>query len=543
MASGLTTAMLVFAGAAVVIAAINLVCYLPWQGSVARYWDEAALIQGTEKTGFPTGEDVIKGEYAVLKYGYALPYWCLRHWTSAAPAPALGMAWFVVMLAAPFVTPLFRIQGRFSVIGALAWVGAMLSLPIVNKYIGMANPTIQSMGLWLLLVLFYGAPNAVRRRWMIVPGLLSGLLILTDYKWLSFSAAGILAIELWEQWLIDRQTGRFWARETIMTLARRLGLTALWAAAVVAVAAIVNPLYLPSIIHYVTAPTHIDAFRPSLSWNLLIFLWVLGGFWAFGWTLWQQWLRRREDSFNDDPSARIIRRAVIMGAVICIGFSVIFWPRSARMFAPAVVIGLLVFARLAGQAAAELETGSRRARFAAILLTLILAGISVRALQAGDYYKSEDGIRKLSDFIQDHPDQFPPQPMGCYAPPIFRVNVSDAHEWLFLPAPVPSTLSWVVTSEVFDRVIIDEQYLFGNRPWDWRSKSLGIREKLAAAGPAMISFPCDFYASPYYLCESNYSDAELTFMLDEAREVDKPTWDLRYIGSLFGPQAPGVSTP
>lgn len=525
------------------LAVVNLGRSLPWTDNIARYWDDAALIQGIQNHGFPSGESVITGEYAILKFGYALPYWCLYHWTSVDPGLALGLSWFLIMLMAPLFSPVFRIGGRLSMPGWLVWVAAMTSFPIVHKYIGMANPTIQSMGLWLLLALFYGGPTVRQRGWTIVPGVLCGMIVLTDYKWLAFCTLSVLAIEVSELWVARSAPGRLVSRENVFVLSRRVGLTLLWMCGVVSIAAILNTAYLESIIKYATGPGRIDAFRPALSWNLLIFLWVLGGFWAIAWTAWRMWAASSDPSHGQGDGADTVRRLLIIGVVITVGFTTLFWPRSVRMFVPAIVIGLLLFARSAGGLVSELLIDSMRARIAAVLLIPVLAGMAVRAGTAGDYYRIDDGVREMADYIHLHPERNPSHQIGCYVPPVFRVAVGGAHEWLFLPSELPATLDWAITSEVLDRVIIDEQYLFGIKPWSWRSRSYEIRENLGRSGPAEISIRNDFYASPYYLCESNYSDAELTFILDQAAKVENPTWDLRYVGVLFGRAAPEVPRP
>jgi len=528
-------------GLAFVVGSIRLVSSLPWGNYVAQYWDCGTLIQGVQNPGFPSGENAAVGQYAVMKYAYALPVWLLYRVLKTDAIPLWGTLWFVVLVVAPAFTSLFRRDRRFAWTGFLAYAALLVSMPFTHKYINMANPTIQSMALWMLLALFYeaGPPNGWFRRLQVIPGLLCGLLVLTDYKWLSFCAAAVFAIEVVNVRAEAKGTGKRAFPDAVFQPIDRVLLVLLWIAFLVAIASITNQVYLRSLLGYAAGSKSADAFRLAASGNFFIYLWVLGGFWFLVWLVSDFLIEKVEKPSSPRPDSATALRLFIIATIIILGFSLVFWPRSARMYAPALA---LLFC-LGGWRAQSLIVRVTRASIWPILslsiLVIVLIGVQARAFESGACFRLPTGVDHVAEYIAAHREQLGPAPFGCYAPPIFEVACGDSVSWTHLATSPPRAMDWMVTSEFFDQLYIDEFDLRRGHARGWGDAVTKSRLLFLEKSIPVLSFPNDFYTSPYYICEVAISDSVLVEQLKRGRQEQAPHWELRFVGGLYGRTMPG----
>ena len=533
-------------GLAFVVGSVRLVSSVPWGNYVAQFWDCSTLIQGVQNPGFPTGENSEVGQYAVMKYGYALPVWLLYRVFKTDAIPLWGTLWFLVLLVAPVFTSVFRRDHQFGWTGFLAYAALLVAMPFTHKYLYMANPTIQSTALWMLLALFYetGPPDGWLRRLLVVPGLLCGLLVLTDYKWFSFCVVAVLAIESVTVISASKHKDRWALPRAAIHVLDRVLLALLWIAIFIAIASLTNQVYLRSVLGYAAGTKAADAFRLTLSGNFFIFLWILGGFWFLAWLLTDFFFEKAEKRPLSRPDSAIAVRLLLIAIVIILGFSVVFWPRSARMYAPVVALLFCLGGR-------QVQSSVARATHATIwpilsqsVLIIVLIGVQARAFTSGASFKMPTGVDQVAKFLTLHRQQMGTAPVGCYAPPIFEVAAGDEMRWTNLAASPPADMDWVVTSEFFDRLYIGEFDLRRGHAQGWAEAVNKTRLRLLEKSVLAQSFANDFYRSPAYLCEVAIADRMLLEQWRRGRLEPAPRWELRFVGGRYGRAIPdGLLAP
>ncbi|MEW5701523.1 MAG: hypothetical protein AB1792_04760 [Candidatus Zixiibacteriota bacterium] len=541
-------ALMASASAAVALGTFRLFTALPWGHYFPYYWDGASVLESVQRPGFLLGTDPGLSDYALSKYGYSALVWVANRFVGFDAPLYVETLWFLVLLIAPFFAPVFRTSERFGWFGYSVYAAGVITLPFVHKYVGMANPTMQSTALWLLLVLFYARRRGERGEligWAVVPGLLCAALALTDYKWIPFVVVGVAAVEILDplrrrHWDVRES----WRSERGRTL-RRVVLILFWTPALLGIVAWANPAYREAVLRYAVSGNTIDALRPAVSWNLLIFLWVLGGFWAAVWTVWHWWSEHRRMRRTDAWTPDALWPGRVLAILIVVLFSGIMWPRSARMFAPAVVFGILVFARRAQQTWDRCDGRGTRQVVTAVGLTLVMLGFAWRSVRAGDCHRLPGGIEKMARHIVAHREQIGRAPVGTYMLPSFALATGPAIRWFFPPVRVTNETDWIVTSDFLDPAGIREQQAMRRYDWRWTVDRFETRGILGESGVKVASFRNEFYTSAGYWCESSFSDGELLFILDLASKEKEPTWDLRYVGGIFGralPDTTGMGT-
>jgi hypothetical protein len=98
-------------------------------------------------------------------------------------------------------------------------------------------------------------------------------------------------------------------------------------------------------------------------------------------------------------------------------------------------------------------------------------------------------------------------------------------------------MNLIVTSDHLDQVIVDCQDLASIRPRGLGVATARLQRQLRERSTVISSFPNDFYASPYYLCETDYADGGLLAALQRAAEVTQPQWDIRRMAREIAPVA------
>ncbi len=516
-----------------------------------RFWDEADLMWDIGVPDFASeGGRLGSISYATRKIGYAYPVKLLTGWLGHNGAMYWNLLWFVIILLVPIP-------------GVRDWkayafkVGALLSLPYVVKYVTMVNPTIQAMGLWLVLMTLYvcwqrlpDASRLLRRVLTVFIGVAGGLIIITDFKWLPFVAASVILLLLIDR---PRPTGKLagaegWFRPLLYWVAPRAILILVWVPVVMAITALLFRPYGHMVYSMLFAlPGHVGVIRPGISENVLIHLWYLGGLGiVLGTTIGFIALTRKDASVWRQYAAYWLPPAVI-----CLAFSLIVWPRGARMFAPAlipiIVLGAIVVSRH------ELwDTKVVRRPVIWLILVLLTLPMLTNVFRIGDVIETPTGLDELKAHITAHTvgplggtlDEEPlyqPRIMGGYMLPLMVMRASrDADMMWYSPATgLRETSNWVFLNPVTDAFTIEEQAAGGVVAFEWKQNQYYMRESMERSGRTVASIPAPFYTTPFYMCELTFEGERLI----RAIESDKISeWQAVYIGNFYDRPFPGVDT-
>lgn len=461
--------------------------------------------------------------YALRKYAYSLPLHYLIRWYSLPGVLVINVFWYAVMIGTGAAAFLSRKQWM----GLGVFLAGIVALPFVHKYIGMANPTIQSMALWFMFFLFYRRSADRVLKSTVIPGVLFCLLILTDFpKWGLVAVPAVLVAEMLPVAARDSVPR---LRRLFVALKRATCIFAWGALGIVAASLLHADYFRANVIETLFGyGSTIEALRPGVSSNYLIFLWTLGGFWVLGFVVlfWNSLLA------GESPRRPGVRMALTVVAV----FSLILWPRSARMFAVTLPFLLYLFAWMADTVLRRFGE-NRRVTLAAMAMIGVLVGFAVRSTSAGDCFRMPTSVREINAYIAGSPDIPPGSSLATYMQPVFALGAPPGYSWEYLGGVIPKEVDWVLTGDFIDDVIIDAQMHSGAKSYFWRRNRLYVLALIADL-PTKASFPCDFYASQWLIVESNFDDGHLSFMLRRAAEQTRPQWRLRYIGDLVGREQP-----
>lgn len=541
-ARGAELGFVVLPALAIVFGALALARNLPYD-FFPYFWDGANLLRDAGAEGFLTRGPVKLPSYALLKYGYAAPIHLLVRIFGYGGVLAVNLFWYGVMLAAGVWTLRRQRDSEqsFPWAGVLAFAAGMICLPYIHKYIGTANPTIQSMALWFVLLLIYKfrrGPDGVFSRGTLALGIVSALIILTDFpKWAIVLAPALLIAET----VNPVHRGRGWRHSVKKGIPRALRILVWPLLATAAAAAIVPEFFRNNVLlRLLSEGSKMETLRPALSWNFPIFLWTLGGFLVLLFIV--VYHRRIPPGLRREPGIAVA--LTVMGL-----FSCLIWPRNARMFAVVVPFLLFIFSAMAQTIHDHLRVASRSGaggdnpaaaqhRMLIVSALVILVSFLVRAPYAGECFKPETGVRKVIQFVDRDPRLAADSLLGTYLLPNFELATTAGHVWRYVPTYLYTDMKWVLTGDMISEIIIAEQAFHGVTDWRWHTKQLRMLETFRSE-PAIAQFPCNFYVSKWYLVESNYGDGHLAFMLRRASEVKDPMWRLHFVAGLAPGSTPG----
>lgn len=468
---------------------------IPFGEYFPYFWDGAGMILGLNPGSLtlPSFGDGSYSVYALRKYLYSLPVQYSIQFTGNMIDGVLfyNLALFFVMC---FVGSM-SLHRRGYLGAAPLFLAGMVSIPYVHKYIGMANPTIQSMLLWFLVMLTYDSPKKGNPHLL---GFLFGLLVLTDFpKWLLVSIPVIALTEL------------VCCREV-----KRLVVVFSWIAGLLLVAT----AFLPGFFHNNFILTlgldgaSIEPLRIGLSQNFLIFLYELGGLVPLVFILlcWKKYPKHFNWRFP----------GVIVPLAIVVVFSCVLWPRNARMFA--VVVPWIIYVA-SGWVLALWRTRQNNLCLPMIGSFVMIIMILVHSLRAGECYTQMTGVRAMAEITENVVGQ--KEVVGTYFPNNFAL-AGRGRTFVSMVAYMGDSFKYIITHDFLDYTIIDEQFMSGSsnlsytwsREW-WRG--------VCGSKEALLWVPAPFYSSKWYLVESNYVDGQLIFMLRRAAEIVNPCWRLR----------------
>jgi len=187
------------------------------------------------------------------------------------------------------------------------------------------------------------------------------------------------------------------------------------------------------------------------------------------------------------------------------------------------------------------RTQSRWLTAGLVSAVIILGSMAVRAPQAGTCFTVPTGVRKVNLFVANDPRIASDSLLGAYVQPPFQLSVPPGHQWHYVPTYMWSDMRWICSGDFIDEVIIEEQFLHGRVPLSWRTRELRMLGTFRGE-PVVAQFSNRFYASQWYLVESNFDDGQLAFMLRRAADLEDPMWRLHYVAGLAGDTLPaGVS--
>ncbi|MBD3298234.1 MAG: hypothetical protein GF341_06235 [candidate division Zixibacteria bacterium] len=516
-----------------------------------RFWDEADLVMDIAVPEFVTeGGRIGAISYATRKIGYAYPVKLCQDWFGDAGFEYYNILWFAILLAIPIPG-----MKRYWV----AWflkISAILALPFTIKYVTMLNPTLQSMALWLLLATLMVWWKQCRQQrsagywWFsMLVGVVGGLLVLTDFKWLPFVAVGVVLTLIWYS-LEDRPKGAMnaaWMRESIRSVVTNAFAILIWVPIVMATVTIAHPPYGDMVSAMLfRMPDRLGVVRWGVCDNILMHLWYLGGFgFVVGTSIITLVQRRAGLRLHSQFAPSWIFALLIIGV-----FTFALWPRGARMYASAVVL-LIQFGAIVA-----VTVLSRMTQRPDRILTWIGTGImtvsllvSVPKVRAAldtptglDSLKqnvlahvphwSDDGA-SAADYTYD-----PPLLAGYFAPVmIVRASGDRDVSWFSPKDGLLPEANWAVTNPALDHVTVIEQASSREAEPGWEMDPFFVLESMHRMGQVMDSFPAPFYTTPYYLCETTLESGRLReTILAHQRSI----WQVMYIGTIHRRPFPGI---
>ncbi|MBD3298233.1 MAG: hypothetical protein GF341_06230, partial [candidate division Zixibacteria bacterium] len=475
-----------------------------------RFWDEADLMWDIGVPDFASeGGRLGAISYATRKIGYAYPVTLLSDWQGNTGVVYWNLLWFVIILLLP-------IPGVREWTAYAFKAGALLSLPYVVKYVTMVNPTIQAMGLWLILVTLYvywrrlpDPSRFVHRALAAIIGIVGGLIVITDFKWLPFVAVSVVLLLMIDP---PQPTGELAGadgrlRPLLRRVVPRAVLILVGLPVVMAITALLFRPYGGMVYSMLFAlPGHVGVVRPGMSENVLIHLWYLGGLGIVLGTLVGVIMLVKRDL----SAWRRYAPYWLPPAVICLAFSLIVWPRGARMFAPAlipiIVLGAIVISRH------DLwHTKSMRQPLLWVVLVLLTLPMLTNVGRIRDVIETPTGLDELKAHITAHtvgplggtPDEEPlyqPRIMGGYMLPLMVMRASrDPDMMWYSPATgLRETSNWVFLNPVTDALTIEEQAAGGVVAFEWKQNQYYMRESMERSGQTVASIPAPFYTTPFY---------------------------------------------
>jgi hypothetical protein len=501
---------------AIAIGTVSLFGGLPYD-YYPYFWDGGNLLSDISEPDFLTEGGGTT--YALRKFGYAAPiYYCVR-WFGRGGVLVVNLFWFAVILG----VGLWRFARQREWTGALCFAAGIICLPYVHKYIGMANPTIQSMALWFILFLSYDRGGTKILRGTVWPGLLFGALVLTDFpKWAIVAIPAILVVEFVAPILAERRV----RSEAMIRAAGRSALIFAYGIVAFLGATLINSNYISNNITQAVLIESgiVDGFRIGLSWNYPLFLWVLGGFWVLAFVL-IFWKSAASERLRSWPG-------VLLALAVVAIFSLVLWPRGARMFAVTLPFLIFLFASLVQQVCNG-NSDSRSTIVARIAAVCILAGFVVRGFFAGDCYRLETGISEIHEAIQANHDIPPDALIGVFLSPVFGVGSPGDYDWQYLGRIFEPGMDWIVTGDNVDDIVIAEQLYSGAKTFEWQRLRIKVLHMIMEQ-PVFAETSCEFYVSKWYLTETNFDDNYMASLLRRRPDFKDSKWRVHYVGAIFG---------
>jgi hypothetical protein len=520
---------------AVVTGAIALVRNLPFD-FFPYFWDGAKLLREVGRARLFTAGPSELPSYALPKLAYAGQIDYAVAWWGFSGVVYVNLCWFLLALVIGLWAfgPRQGTGRKFSLVGYLSFAAGMIALPYVHKYIGMGNPTIQAMTLWLLFLVAYGrardATGQLRAN-TVALGLIAALIILTDFpKWAIILWPAICIVEFGDPLL--RRCG--W-RQSLVTGFKRIAVILPLSLTGVVIASLTVILYYHEnvSVRLLKQAGRIETIRFALSWNFPLFLILLGGILVLLFVI----------IFARRTITDLIRREPgILAALTLIGiFSCLIWPRSARMFAPVIPFLLYLFGimvqRVYDRSTDRDPTGesgssrqpTQRWRIATAIGTLIvLASFAVRAPYAGACFTLPTGIREMNELVRQDKRLGQTLELGAFLVHNFQLAAPPAKHWTYFPTHATvkgSSLQWGVSGELVEEMMIEEQALHGGVALSWQTNALGALAMLRS-NRFTLNTPNDFYVSKWYISETAFQDGHLTFFLRRAANIRNPRWRL-----------------
>lgn len=515
-----------------------------------RFWDEADLVLDIAVPEFVTeGGRIGEISYATRKVGYAFPVKTLYDRFGDNGFAYYNLFWLAVLLLIP-VPELRRYW--------LVWIlraAAILSLPYTVKYVTMLNPTLQSMALWLLfttLIVWWRNCSDRRRApyWMLSTaiGVTGGLLVLTDFKWLVFVCAGVLLCLVWYKWLDYQTASPVSPRYGAMIRSLLIDGCAIlaWVPLVMALAVIMHPPYGKMIYAMMfTMPGKLGVVRWGFCSNIFFHLWFLGGFgYVVGVTAITLLQRRSGLALH----CRFAPFWIIPTLIITV-FTVVLWPRGARMYVPAVVLiiqfGAIVLVDMMSR---SLRPPVRIGVWASAVVMILSLALNVPNVRAA--LDTPTGLRDLKANIVAHIPHWseddageielpyePPLLAGYFAPVmIVRASGDRNVSWFSPKDGLLPEANWAVTNPALDHFTVLEQASSREAPPAWEVDPFFVIESMHRLGVPVDSFPAPFYTTPYYICETTFESGHLRETL---LAHPKSIWQVRFIGTIYGRPFPG----
>jgi hypothetical protein len=524
------------------ISAFSLFLSLPYEWH-PRFWDEARLWESVSIPGFAHGQGVPVGDYGTQKYGYALVlHWMLPVFGPYSPV-VLNLFWFVVLLVTPilFRGSVLRIvgteTGQRDVVGSVMWVGwivyaaGLLSFPFVTKYLWMASPTMMAMAIWLLfsIELF-----RFERTWL--AGALGALVVVTDPKW---SLAVPFATLVSEIYRVRATSGAGWFDFNWARFEwRRVLRVVAWPIGAVVFLGLWNPAYMETTIrglYFGSAGTvHLHF---GVSSNFWMYLFMLGG----------SLLIPVAVAIRFKEPLGVFGHLLVVAAAVLFLFSVVLWPRPARVFAPTFVLLLLFVSWSIGRFFRSFTTNrswSRcypiRTRICFVLVGLLAVEMCAFGVVSGRDRGAETGCAAIAAHLSAEDGKRVAGPVGTYLFPVFRAHLpgDSTFGWEFLPATIHQSTDWAVLSNVVDGLVIEEQAASGNGGFYWRMDKYKVRGVMTDIGKLIAHAESPFYATSTYLSETALDDVDLIRTANQISSVENPRWELWYVGGLFGRSLP-----
>ncbi len=516
-----------------------------------RFWDEADLVMDIAVPEFVTeGGRIGEISYATRKIGYAYPVRLFKDWFGEAGFDYYNLLWFAILLAIP-------IPGRKGY--WLAWllkISVILALPFTVKYVTMLNPTLQSMALWLLLAtlmiwwrLFQRRRSAGYWWFSMLVGVVGGLLVLTDFKWLPFVFAGVVLTLIWYAF-DERPAGAIdltWSQGSLRSLIVDAFATLVWVPIVMAAVTIAHPPYGEMVSAMLfRMPDRLGVVRWGVCDNILMHLWYLGGFvFVMGTVIIMLVQRRAGLRLHSKFAPYWIFALLIIGV-----FTFALWPRGARMYASAVVL-VIQFGAIAVVETISQVTGRSQRMLAwigagAMTLSLIVSVPNVRAA-----LDTPTGLDALKQNVLDHVPHWsdagsssaaytydPPLLAGYFAPVmIARASGNRDVSWFSPKDGLLPEANWAVVNPALDHVTVIEQASSREAEPGWEMNPFFVLESMHRMGQVMDSFPAPFYTTPYYLCETTLESGQLReTILAHQRSI----WQVLYIGNMHKRPFPGI---
>ncbi|GAB4316631.1 MAG: hypothetical protein Kow0074_04690 [Candidatus Zixiibacteriota bacterium] len=515
-----------------------------------RFWDEADLVLDIAVPEFATEGGRIGGiSYATRKIGYAFPVKIFYDTFGRKGFAYYNFLWFAVFLLIPI--PDTR---RYW----LAWVlriAVVLSLPYTMKYVTMLNPTLQSMALWLLLASLMVWWRRFRNRrqasyWLLTAsvGVTGGLLVLTDFKWLAFVGAGLLLCLVWDQWSTINtrpQSARSYTaplKSLIIDAASSL----IWVPIVMLLAAVLHPPYADMIYAMMFAmPGKLGVLRWDLCSNVFMHLWFLGGFGVIVGATAITLLQRRIGLALQDRYAPFW----IIPTLIIAVFTIVLWPRGARMYVPAIVL-IIQFGCIALVAMMSRPL-SRPVRVGLWTSTLVMTvSLVLNVPNVRTALDTPTGLDELKANIVAHIPHwtdddagtidlpYDPPLLAGYFTPVMIVRASGNRDvsWFSPKDGLLPEANWAVTNPALDHFTVLEQASSREAPPTWEIDPFFVIKSMHRLGVTVDSFPAPFYTTPYYICETTFESGHLRETL---LAHPKSIWQVRYIGTIYGRPFPG----